>query len=53
MSKFRQSVSDPWLLAKLKAHDAISHAFANVRPTDALMSLVRKTLAWANQGAKR
>lgn len=49
--KFRQTIPDNELLRLVKSHDAISYAFANVRPTDDLMTLARKTLAWAEKGS--
>lgn len=49
MLKFRQTLPDMQIMRMVNGHNALAFAFANVRPTDELMSLVRKTLAWSQE----
>lgn len=48
-----RSASDDRIEYLTRVHVVLSHALENVRPTDALMTLARKTLAWAERRAGR
>lgn len=47
------SISDYEAEVMLRAQYQLQEAFATVRPSDALITLARKTLAWMERGAPR
>ncbi len=47
-----RTMSDDQIGFLLFSHDKLAFAFANVRPSDRLMILARKTVAWADRRAE-